>query len=102
MQIHFEQEGGLFYIPSLSRPVDFDTDNLEKEQAEKLKSFVEDAHFFHLANHIGNVPGGAADYYTYTITVNESGRAKTVQILEPISDEALQRLVDYIITLSHL
>ncbi len=102
MQIHFEQEGGLFYIPSLSKPIDFDTDNLEKEQAEKLKSIVDDTHFFHLANHIGNIPGSAADYYTYTITVNESGLANTVQIAEPIEDEALQRLVDYLIMLSQL
>ena len=101
MHIHFEWEGGFAYFPNLSKPIDRDTDHLEKDKVEKLKSYIEDSHFFQLDTSIGNKAKPAADYYSYNITIQEADRDKTVHVIEPVSDAALQRLIDYLFTLTH-
>ena len=99
MQIIFQREGGLAYFPKLSEPVSLDTDTVGKEKADQLELLVEKSRFFELPNKIVTVQTGAADYFTYTITVTRSGRTHTVMIVEPIANAEVQKLVDYLSTL---
>jgi hypothetical protein len=100
MHIYFKQEGGFAFIPNLAKPKEIDTENLEKEKAEKLVSYVKNANFFQLGDSLGQMPAGAADYFTYTITIKEPGRQKTIKIVEPIADVALQNLIDFLLSLN--
>ena len=93
MRIEFQTEGGLAYFPGLSRPVSINTDTLPQEEAADLARQVQAARFFDLPVQPRPTRRGAADYRQYTITVEEGGRQHTVQLADPITDPALQALV---------
>jgi len=101
MVVRFVKEGGLAYFPGLPKPVSIDTNQLKKEDAEELEGLVEGARFFELPTEIGSMPSGAADYFTFTITIDKSGRAHTLRIVEPVTDPALLKLVEWLSRISH-
>lgn len=101
MRIQFKMEGGIAYFPGLSEePIMIDSDELPKQEADELKQLVNAAHFFNLPAEIGSPLPGAADYFQYTITIEEDGRNQhTVRLTDPIKDPNLQALVTYLRTL---
>jgi hypothetical protein len=93
MRIDFTQGGGLGYFPGLTKPVTIEVDRLETSEAEELKRLVEAAHFFDLPATIGAPARGAADYQSYVLTVEDSGRRHTVRLFIPVEDVPLQELM---------
>jgi hypothetical protein len=96
MVIRFESEGGFGYFPGLSRPLRIDTSKLAPEEARRLEGLVDRAEFFDQPSRLGAPQPGAADYRSYTITVEDGGRTHTVNADDTTENQELQPLVDYL------
>lgn len=92
MTIHFRMSGGFAPIPALSRTFLFDTGQLTEADAEVIESMIERSHFF-AQPPITKPSKGAADFRTYTITVEDGQHSHTVQLVDPVTEPNLQRLV---------
>jgi len=93
MKINFEMTGGFAPVPALHKPVILDTGKIAPEIANELTSLVRKSDFFHQPLQTGNIAKGAADYRTYTITVDEDSLVHTIQLTDPITDANLRQLV---------
>jgi hypothetical protein len=93
MKITFETSGGFAYLPALGKPVLIDTAQIERQLADQLETCVRESRFFDLPALIDTTQKGAADYFTYTVTVQDGPLIHTVQLTEPITDAKLERLV---------
>ena len=96
MRIQFKTEGGIAYLPGLSAPVTIDTAELPEPEAGELMRLVEEARFFDQPSIVGPPARGAADYRTYTVTIEDGGRHHTVRFADPVGDGGPQRLLDYL------
>lgn len=96
MRVQLKVSGGFSYFPGLSQPVVIDSAALPREQADRLRSLLEQVHFFDLPPLINRPEPGAADYRQYTITVDDSDRHHTVQATDPIEKPGLQALLDFL------
>jgi hypothetical protein len=92
MRITFRKQGGIAYLPGLSRPVTIDTASLGPKDAEELHSLVEQAKFFELPSTSPAASPGA-DRQHYSITVEDGVRSHSLQVADPIADECLARLI---------
>jgi hypothetical protein len=92
MIITFEMSGGFAHLPALSRPVAIDTAQIEPQARTELESLVRQSRFFDQPTH-PTPAKGAADYRTYTITVQDGPRVYTIQLTDPITDINLEQLV---------
>jgi hypothetical protein len=93
MKITFEVDGGFAPLPALSRPVTIDTAQIEPEAATELESLVRHSRFFEQPIRGRGPAKGAADYRTYTLTVEDGPQVHTIQLTDPITDTNLERLV---------
>ena len=93
MRIEFKMEGGLAHFPGLARPVRIDSEQLSQEELVELENLVEKVRFFELPSRSAPPTQGAADYYTYTVTVEAGGKRHTVRLTDPMEDANLQRLI---------
>jgi hypothetical protein len=100
MKITLKQDGGFAYVPALSAPVTIDTEDIDPEEASELESLVRGSHFFERGPS-KKVAAGAADYRTYTLTVQDGSRVHTVKLRDPITDADLERLVSRVKALRH-
>jgi hypothetical protein len=98
MRIQLKIEGGLAYFPGLSKPITIDSNALPPQEADKLKQLLDAAHFFDLPPVLNAPAPGAADYRTYTITVDDDNKHHTVQMTDPVEDPNLQALLTYLKT----
>ena len=96
MHVQFTTEGGIAYLPGLSKPVAIGSEQLSPAEAAELKRLVEAAHFFERPAQVGSTPRGAADYQRYTIVVEEGERKHTVQLTDPVQDPDLQKLLNFL------
>ncbi len=96
MRVKFTMEGGIAYFPALSEPVLIDAEKLAAEDRDELQRRVEAAHFFDLPAKAGSVPRGAADYYTYVITVSAKGREHTIRVTDFVDDPEIKKLVNFL------
>jgi hypothetical protein len=94
MRIEFKREGGFAYLPGLRKPVSVDSEQLSPEDAGELERLLREADFFNLRATPSAPPPGAADYQTYTLTIEDAGRRHTVQFTDAEPDPALRALVD--------
>ncbi|MDF7814968.1 protealysin inhibitor emfourin [Hymenobacter sp. YC55] len=101
MKIDFRMEGGFAFLPALSRPFVLDTTQLSPQQAQQVESYVREAHFFDQPTQPGTVAKGAADYRTYTLTVEDGPQVHSIQLTDPIADANLQRLVSHLRLMAH-
>jgi hypothetical protein len=92
MTITFEMSGGFAHLPALSRPVTIDTAQIEPQARTELEFLVRQSGFFDQPAH-PTPAKGAADYRTYTITVQDGSRVYTIQLTDPITDINLEQLV---------
>ena len=99
MRITYRMEGGFASLPGLAAPVTVDSASLAPEQADELERRVQAARFFALPALAGAPARGAADYRTYTITIEDGERTHTVRATEPVEDTALRDLLAYVRTL---
>lgn len=93
MEIVFKTEGGLVFMPGLSRPTTIDTTQLPADQAAELERLVADADFFDLPTSPKTYPK-AADVQTYTISITDGSRQHQVKLVDPVSDPQLVALID--------
>jgi hypothetical protein len=98
VRVQFKTEGGIAYLPGLSRPVTIDSDQLSPEEAAELKQLIEATDFFDLPANVGPSPRGAADYRQHTVTIEQGGRQHTVQLNDLVQDTHLQRLLTFLRT----
>ena len=96
MKIQFKMDGGIAAFPGLSKPVLVDSDALSADDAAQLQQLVNAARFFDLPAKVGQPLRGAADYRTYTITIEDGKQRRTVSIVDPIEDANLAALIDYL------
>jgi len=93
MKIHFEQKGG---IAGISRSADIDTHLLPSSEAQEVQSIVENSKFFELPPKTRPPDRGAADYFTYTITLEtDDGRKHTVETTDLTKGTELAALINY-------
>lgn len=93
MKITLIISGGLAHFPALSRPTIIDTAQIDPQVANELESLIRKSRFFELPERAGTTAKGAADYRTYTITVQDGLRVHTIQFTEPINDSTLEGIV---------
>lgn len=93
MKITFEVSGGFAPIPAFSKLVTVDTAQIDQPIAAQLQLLIQQSHFFEQPAQVDTTVKGAADYQTYTITVEDDGQTHTVQLTDPITDANLERLV---------
>jgi len=94
MRIRFQTDGGLGHFPGLNEPVSIDTAELPPEEAAHIEGLVGGADFFGRPEAAGVPAPGAADLRRYTITVDASGRSRTLELTDPVEDTALNALID--------
>ena len=61
-----------------------------------MEQLIVAARFFELPAKVGSPRPGAADYRTYTITVESGEQRHTVEAVEPIDDVGLSELVAFL------
>lgn len=93
MKLKLEKSGGFAYIPALARSVAIDTATCTEEVARHLESLVQGARFFDLPEHTAAAPG-AADYQSYTLTVDDGHHSKAVTVVDPVNHPGLQALIE--------
>lgn len=96
MRIHFKMEGGIAFFPGLSKPLIIESNQLSKDEDRELRRLIDAARFFDQPGIINTPPPGARDYYRYTITVEEAGKRHTIEMVDPIEDPDLARLVTFL------
>jgi hypothetical protein len=96
MRVTFSAEGGIAFFPGLSRPVTIDQDQLSEEDAHELVRLVDECSFFDQPAKAAKTPKGAADVQLYTITVDDGEQRHTVKVQEPIADQGLRELVNFL------
>jgi len=96
MRVTLSRSGGIAYLPGLMSPLTIDSSSLGPTERAALERLVRDADFAALPPQVGSAPAGAADQRTYEITVEDEGRSHTVRAIEPITNSALQSLVNHL------
>jgi hypothetical protein len=92
MKITLDVDGGFAYLPGTGRPVVIDTSNLDGATAGRLESLVAGSRFFDQPTSTPPAPG-AADFRTYSISVEDRSRTHSIEVSDPIEDEGLAKLV---------
>jgi len=93
MRVQFQVSGGVGYFPGRAAPRTIDVDALTEVDRDALKALVDAAGFFSLPQRLP-APRGAADYQTYQIMIEDGGRRHTVAAADPVTNPALQKLID--------
>jgi hypothetical protein len=89
MIIHLIRSGG---FGGMRREVRVETQSLPREEREPLEVLVQDSGFFSLPGKFPK-PGKGADYFTYSITVDDGKHVHTVLVSEPSLSDSLRPLV---------
>ncbi|MGK9167193.1 hypothetical protein KXR53_12895 [Inquilinus limosus] len=93
MRITFAMSStGIFYAPGLAQPVVLELAALPSEEAARIEALVRDAHVLDRP-----APEEASrpmpDARRFTVTVDEDGRSRTLELAEPIADPTLKALI---------
>jgi hypothetical protein len=101
MKITLETSGGFAALPGAGTPVTIDTARIHPQDAGPLETCVRESRFFDLPAVLDSTRQGAADYFVYTVTVQDGPRLHTVQLTDPITDALLERLVSGLQRITH-
>jgi hypothetical protein len=95
MKIHFERSGGFAGISTVVPPID--SHSLSSGEQDELRDMVNRAKFFELPKETP-LPKKGADYYKYTITIedDENKRSHTIKTNDETLPPELGPLVDYL------
>jgi hypothetical protein len=89
MIIHLVRTGG---FGGMRREVKIETGTLPRAERELLEGLVRDSGFFALPEKFPR-PARGADYFTYSLTVDDGGRRHTVEVSQPSLPESLRPLI---------
>ena len=93
MIITVNKTGGL--VPLKRMPRIIDTKSMLSEQSKKLEQLVEESNFFNLKDSMPRA--GAADYYTYSITIEkDDGSKNTIKIADLTMSQEIKNLLKFI------
>ena len=98
MKVEFAREGGIAYFPGLNKPVMFDTNSLSQEDALEFQRLLDDANFFDLPFQSEAPQSRGADYFQYTIHVDNGYQDHTIQLTDPVQDPDQKALLNFITT----
>jgi hypothetical protein len=93
VRITFQQQGGIAFIPGLSKPVVITTEQLPAETRAELEALVRASNFFALPPTVGKKLRGAADYRQYMIEIEDTGHTHAVSAIEPFENQKLEDLI---------
>lgn len=93
MRIEFKMEGGVAHFPGLSKPVSIDTEQLPEDARVELENLVEETQSFKLPAGTAPRRNKGADYFQYRITIEAGGQRHTLNLVDPVENPALQKLV---------
>ncbi|MFE0754285.1 protealysin inhibitor emfourin [Inquilinus sp. NPDC058860] len=94
MRITFAMSStGLFYAPGLAEPVVLDLAALPPAEAARIEALVRDAHVLDRPAAPEGLSRPMPDARQFTVTVDDGGRSRTLELAEPIADPALKDLV---------
>jgi len=96
MLIIYKVDGGFAYFPGLSEPHTIDTAKIDPALAAEIESMLNKTHFFEKTAQISTPAPGAADYRTYTITVEHDKGRHVVQAVEPVGNPEVFELIEYL------
>jgi hypothetical protein len=92
MRITFAMSSpGLFYAPGLAEPVVLDLTALPPADAARIEALVSEARVLDRPAAPESLP--KPDARCFTLTVEQDGRSRTIEVPEPIADPALKDLV---------
>jgi hypothetical protein len=94
MKVYFEQSGG-FAGRTVATTINSDT--LSSEESKQLEDLIEDANFFNLTSKL--LPSGeegAADYFSYDITIEKQELKHRVETTDISMPQSLKPLVRYL------
>jgi hypothetical protein len=92
MQIRYVQSGG---FSGMRKSGVVDTRKLPADEVKKVQDLIESAGFFNLPEKFPK-PKSGADYFTYSLTVEDGTRSHSVEVSEPSAPESLRPLIRYI------
>lgn len=95
MQIRYVQSGG---FTGMRKTSVVDTRTLPAREAKKVEDLVESAGFFKIPEKFPK-PKSGADYFTYSLTVEDGDRSHSVEVSEPSAPESLRPLIRYLAAL---
>jgi Emfourin len=96
MRIYLKAEGGIAFIPGLSQESSVESEDLSKRDLEELQKLIAKARFFELPAKLGIPPSGAADYRSYTVTIEDGGRRHSVQFTDLADNPGLKELFAFL------
>ena len=97
MKVYLERSGG---FAGMVTSTTVDTQTLSPDKAHEIQNLIEDSHFFELPSkppQSSKVKKGAADYFTYKITVQDDKREHLVQLNDINMEPNIKPLVDFLI-----
>lgn len=98
MRVEFKKDGGIAYLPGLNRPTTIDTADLDPGATRQLTELVEAACFFELPDTLGSAARGAADYQSYSITIENGNQKHSVRVSDLSDNQEVAALVSFLNT----
>ncbi|WP_395676429.1 protealysin inhibitor emfourin [Inquilinus sp.] len=95
MRITFAMSStGLFYAPGLAEPVVLELAALPPAEAARIRALIHDAHVLDRpAAALESLSRPVPDGRSFTVTVEQDGSSRTLELAEPIADPTLRDLV---------
>ena len=94
MRVTLQQEGG--FAGLVRPPLVVDSTQLAVKQQRELDQLMVECEFFHLSSDGPTPPQGAADYVTYTLTVEQDQQSHSLHMTDPVTDAALAALIAFV------
>ena len=97
MKVYLERSGG---FAGMVTTTSVDTQTLSPNEAHEIQKLMENSHFFELPSQppqSSKAKKGAADYFTYKITVQDSKRQHSVQFNDINMQPKLRPLIDLLV-----
>jgi hypothetical protein len=94
MRVVLQQEGG--FAGLVRPPLVVDSAQLALAQQRDLDRLMVECDFFHLPSGEPIAPQGAADYVTYTLTVEREQQSHAIRVTDPVTDAALAALIAFV------
>jgi hypothetical protein len=97
MKVYLERSGG---FAGMITTTNVDTQTLPPGEAHEIQSLIENSHFFVLPSQspqTSKTRKGAADYFTYKITVRDGNSEHSVQFNDINMQPKLRPLIDLLV-----
>jgi hypothetical protein len=94
MRVVLQQEGG--FAGLVRPPLVVDSTQLAPQQQRELDRLIVECDFFQLSANGPSPPEGAADYVTYTLTVEREQQTHSIRVTDPVTDAALAALIAFV------